>query len=243
MGRLNGGDGDNRPPDGGGLPDLPPEWGPIVVPDDPAELAQEAAEIRRELRQVSRRRIWRRRLRFGRPGAGSPVEAALVIVGVAILATLTSLFALAWPPAPGPAISPTGAARTAPAPGAHTVPALDLVDAGGKAVPLRGLLPAVILVVDECACAELIAATAAAAPPEVTVAVVAATAPRLPSPRSPRVRALADPAGELRGLAPTPLRGTATVMLVSRAAGIVRTVPAASSVAPYEADLATLGTR
>ena len=44
MGSLRGGDGDGRPPpDNGGLPDLPPEWGTVVVPDDLAELEREAA--------------------------------------------------------------------------------------------------------------------------------------------------------------------------------------------------------
>ncbi|HEU4422159.1 MAG TPA: hypothetical protein VFR67_06415 [Pilimelia sp.] len=243
MGTRNGGDGDNRPPDG--VPGLPPEWGLIVVPDDPAELSKEAADVRRELRREARQQGQRRRLWWplSRRSASSSIEAAMVIVGIAILATLTSLFVIAWPQTPRLTPPPSGAARTAPPPGARTVPALDLLDSSGTAVPVRGLLPAVILVIEDCTCASLIAATAAAAPPEVNVVVVGASAPPLPEPTPPRVRALADPAGGLRSLAPGPLRGTAAVLLVNRDADIVRTVPAAGSTAPYEADLATLAAR
>src|SRR5260370_261981 len=51
MSGLGGGNGDGWPPDGGGQPDglpgLPPEWGTIVIPDDPAHLATEATKGRR----------------------------------------------------------------------------------------------------------------------------------------------------------------------------------------------------
>jgi hypothetical protein len=244
MGTLNGGDGDNRPPDGGGVPGLPPEWGPIFVPDDPAELAEEAAQVRRELRREVRQRS-RRRLPwpFGHRSPGSAVELAMVLIGIAILATLTSLFALTWPQTPRFTPSTNEAARTVPPPAPRAVPALDLLDASGTAAPLRGLLPAVILMVEDCACADLITATDVAAPPEINVLVVAATPPPLSEGVSPRVRALGDPAGGLRSLAPTPLRGTAAVLLVARNADIVHTVPAASSIAPYQTDLAELANR
>ena len=38
MGSLRGDNGGERPPEGGGLPDLPPEWGTIVIPDDASAL-------------------------------------------------------------------------------------------------------------------------------------------------------------------------------------------------------------
>src|SRR3954464_9707963 len=50
MGTL-GDDNGGPPPGGGGLPDLPPEWGVIIIPDDPSELAPEIDEVRRELRR------------------------------------------------------------------------------------------------------------------------------------------------------------------------------------------------
>src|SRR5262245_13169663 len=63
MSDLRPNNGGAVPPDDGGarggLPDLPPEWGPIVIPDDAAELDAEATEIRRELR----REHWETRLR------------------------------------------------------------------------------------------------------------------------------------------------------------------------------------
>ncbi len=65
MGTLRGDNGGGRPPDGGGLPDLPPEWGTVVIPDDLTELDDEAAVIRRDFRRQARRNRWRRR--FGRP--------------------------------------------------------------------------------------------------------------------------------------------------------------------------------
>lgn len=48
--------------EGHGLPDLPPEWGRVVVPDDASALAEEAAQLRRELRRRSSATRWRRRL-------------------------------------------------------------------------------------------------------------------------------------------------------------------------------------
>ena len=55
MGTLSGGNGGEQPPNGGGssdgVPELPPEWGFIVIPDDAAELEGEAGEVRRQLRR------------------------------------------------------------------------------------------------------------------------------------------------------------------------------------------------
>jgi hypothetical protein len=105
---------------GFGLPDLPPEWGEVVIPDDPAELDAEAEIIRRELRRESRRtrraarlRTWRRRLRIPdklddpeKPSLALP----LIVLGIAILITLIGLIIVTWPglsqPAP-PQPSPT----------------------------------------------------------------------------------------------------------------------------------------
>src|SRR5262245_40981798 len=104
MGTLGGGNGDGRSPDNGGqpegLPGLPPEWGTIVIPDDPAELAGEADEVRKELGREIRRNRWRRRfgLAIGPSGETQPsLGLPLLIMSIAILATLTSLFVVAWP--------------------------------------------------------------------------------------------------------------------------------------------------
>ena len=73
-----------------GLPDLPPEWGRVVVPDDARALAAEAEQIRRE--------------RGGHPaGAGPPpagrtaLALPALILLVAVLTTLAGLVAVTWP--------------------------------------------------------------------------------------------------------------------------------------------------
>src|SRR6476469_613170 len=86
---------------GNGLPDLPPEWGKVEIPDDAAELDAEAEIVRKDLRReakVARRRAlrsrWRRR--FGLPPRiDDPEEPSLLlpllVLGVALLVTLLSL--------------------------------------------------------------------------------------------------------------------------------------------------------
>ena len=89
----NGGGG--RPPDDGsfrgGLPDLPPEWGTIVIPDDAAELDDEATRLRREIRQQA----WRTRLRglVGLGPAGDPnsLGVPVVIMAVAVMGRMTGM--------------------------------------------------------------------------------------------------------------------------------------------------------
>ena len=62
MGSLSD-NGGSWPPDGGvpdRLPDLPPEWGDIVIPDDLSSLASEVATIRAELHREQDRTAWQR---------------------------------------------------------------------------------------------------------------------------------------------------------------------------------------
>lgn len=135
MGTLRGGNGGGWSPDE--LPDLPPEWGPVVIPDDPSELAREASKVRRQLRWQARRMRWRRRLHLPGPRPGTEDGAALgvplLVVLIATIATLTSLFIISWPTSPArpdlrpsavatPSVGPPGnstgqpsAAATAPA--------------------------------------------------------------------------------------------------------------------------------
>ncbi|MBB5870731.1 hypothetical protein F4553_004110 [Allocatelliglobosispora scoriae] len=101
---------------GFGLPDLPPEWGEVVIPDDPAELDAEAEIIRRELRRENRRArraarllTWRRRLRMP-DKLDDPEEPSLalplIVLGIAVLITVLGLIIVTWPglsqPAPAP---------------------------------------------------------------------------------------------------------------------------------------------
>lgn len=240
-------DGDSRPDNGpyDGLPDLPADWGRVVIPDDPAELADEAAEVRRELRLRARRDSWRRRL--GLPSTTSrpsPLRLSLIAISFALLATLTGLFAIAWPGQPRPL--PT--ARTTPNPPGRTLPALELLGEDGQPVPLRGLLPAMIILIDDCACADELEAAVRAAPPGVAVVAVSGrrTVPgpqTMPAPGGGTPRFLTDPAAELRASVQLVRRpGTATAVLVSGSGEIVRTIPALTSVADYQADLVGLTT-
>lgn len=117
MGTRSDGNGNGWPPDG--LPDLPPEWGTIVIPDDPSELAQESSRVRRELRRHARQRRWRRRLHLS-PPKPPPTDddvptlgVPLLVISIAVIATLVSLFAIAWPTSQvRPDLQPTAVATT-----------------------------------------------------------------------------------------------------------------------------------
>lgn len=217
-----------------GLPDLPPEWGRVVIPDDASALAQEAAQVRRELREAARRAA-RARL--------SALKLPLLVLLVAIVTTLAGLAAVTWPRPPRSADRSTPAPE--PPPAALTgrpLPALDLVDAGQSPVPLRGLAPAMIILVDACACVAEVTQAAAAAPPEVNVVTVTGerSVPTAPA-RGPGVRTLADPAGGLRSflhLPPHP--DQAVAVLVDRAGVVVRVLPDLGPAETYRADLARL---
>jgi hypothetical protein len=251
MSTLGGGNGDGWPPEGGGQPDglpgLPPEWGTVVVPDDPAALAEEAAEVRRELRRKARRTTWRRRLGLppraagedGQPSLGLP----LLIMSIAVIATLTSLFAVAWPGRNNHQVLGPQASRqaTLSTPGADTLPDLVLTDSTGQAVRLSDLTPAAVLLVDGCpTCDDLLAKTVAAAPDPVAVLVVGRTAPSL-APSLARVRRLEDPRERLRaGLGLGPPGSLADVVLVARGGEIVQKLAAVDSVDRFRAELVKL---
>ncbi|NBE81136.1 hypothetical protein [Micromonospora rubida] len=229
-----------------GLPGLPPEWGRVVVPDDASALAEEAAQVRRELRPRVARNRWRQVLglavpREGRPPLGLP----LLMLLVALLTTAAGLFAVTWPRPPRSGDHPT----VVPYPTAtdltgRVLPALELVDADDSIVSLRALLPAVIILVDACPCPDRVAEAAALAPPGVTVVTVYGTRALRPSPvpAGATVRPLADPGGGLRAFLRVPPRpGTATALLVGRTGNPVRLISELRSVDDYRADLASLG--
>jgi hypothetical protein len=244
MGTLRGDNGGERPHDGGRVPGLPPEWGAIVIPDDAAELDHEATALRREWRRTARRDRWRRWLRLppkvrplgadNSPTLGIP----LLIMTVAIIATLTSLFALAWPSRP----PHSAGAGAAPAAGSAALPDLTLVDAANAPVRLRESLPAVILLVDGCNCGELISSTVGSAPATVTVLAVGRTPPRIPSPAVGRkLRSLSDPNGALRSryASSTAVDGVVAV-LIGSTGKITKTVQAVRTVDDFRADLVRL---
>lgn len=251
MGTLRGDNsGGERPQDGGGLPDLPPEWGTIIIPDDAGALDDEGTSIRRQFRRATIRRNWRRRLHLspepiGRTGDDSPgLAVPLLIMSIAVIATLVSLFAVAWPRR-----NPNGTPQLAPpSPAAVvTLSRLSLFNPEGVAVTIRDLAPGVILLVEGCSCEELITGTvkavAASKAPSTLVLVVAVRAPTLPSGLNDKVkvRAFADPNSSIRAAVPflAPSRTTAAI-LVAADGTVLRAVSSVTSAASFDSELANL---
>jgi len=207
MGDLRPDNGGVPPEEGGahahGLPDLPPEWGTVVIPDDAAELEAEASALRREMR----RQAWHNRARAlvglgpaGRretPSLGVPI----VIMAVAVITTLLSLFVVTWDHERS-ATAPAGPGAADPQ---TDIPLAEvtLADSAGSRVRLHDVLPAVLLLVDGCDCGTLVSAVAAEAPAPVTVVPVGKAAP-CPVGTGKNVRCLADPAGSVTGRYPAP---------------------------------------
>jgi hypothetical protein len=247
MGTL--GNGDSGPPDD--LPELPPGWGPIRIPDDASELADEAAQIRRELAERPRLArppvptVARRRVVPGLTTEPASLKLPLLIMSAALLAAIVSLFAVAWP---GDRRQPDTdrTATTTSASTARTVPAIDLLDETNSPVALRALLPAAILMTDACACADEAAALAAAAPETVTVIMLSRQVPDPPAPTPAlpeAVRRLRDPAGTVHDfLGLETGSGPGPVVLVGRTGEIVRVVPGAGPL-PDRSELASLPAR
>jgi hypothetical protein len=238
MGTVGGGNGGNGSPDGG-----LPGWGHIVIPDDPSELADEAARVREELRREARRHRWVRRMGWlvdiG-PSGRLTVRLSTLLLSMAIFATLASLFTLGYTGTQrgGPLRSDDTPAMPTAQP--RAVPALDLLDGDGRAVSLRSHLPAVVLLTEGCDCHELVAATAAAAPPGVSVVVVGRTAPALPTTvvGLDNARPLGDPAGELRSLIGLPPSAPeAGVLLVAGNADIIQALPSVTTIDDFRVGL------
>ncbi|MET0425881.1 MAG: hypothetical protein ABW046_18570 [Actinoplanes sp.] len=245
------------PSDGGtpdDLPDLPAEWGVIVVPDDLSELSDEVDAIRAELRLTEQPPGWRRFA--ARPGvrrlrrvAATTLRAPVLIISMAVLVTVASLFASAWPGPPRqPAVQRTASASDLPV---DNLPAIELVGADGRLVPLHGDLPAVIMLIDGCDCAQFVADTIAAVRPEIAVVTISAAAAAsaagtpptgaTPQAQGKTVRTLRDPANEARKtLRVGKADGTAAVLLVREGGEVVRTVPRIASIEDLRPDLARL---
>ena len=272
MGVLRPDNGGAPPPDDGaphGVPDLPPEWGTIVIPDNAAELDADATQIRRELRRAARGLRLRRF--FGlptNPGQTAGLGVPLIIMSVAIITTLISLFVVTWDRRPATVPTDQSTASTAGTP----LSALSFTGSNGDTVSLGALLPAVVLLVDACPCAPLIRDVAATAPAGVSVVVVGRQLPEIHGTPA-NTHALADPLNVLRGrYAPTAAAthaagsnggagskvipgaspGTAgsggtpaspagaTALFVDRSGTLLTTVPHATAIAQLRAPLAAL---
>jgi hypothetical protein len=246
MGSFRDGEG-MTPSDNSGVPDLPPEWGVVVIPDDPSELDRESWQLRRQQRRSARKAKWRRR--FGLPprtapeDENPPVGTPLLIMAIAIVAALTSLFAITLSTRTNSA-TPT----TANPPAAVATPQLidlTLRDGNGSKVSVGHKLPAAILLLDGCACQQLIQDTVKAAPTGVTVLVVDHIAPSLPE--GVKATALADPQQALRATyGPGPdrsakLGGDVTAIMVDSSGNVVKTVNNAIAIADFQDALVALG--
>lgn len=239
------GNGGGLPPDDG-LPDLPPEWGVVVIPDDLTELDRETVELRRERRRLARRNRWRGRFGLAPvdPTADAPpVGAPLLIMSIAIIAALTSLFAITLSTR-STTVPPTPKATPVAPATAQQMIDLALLDAAGQQVRLRDTLPAVILLLDGCRCDQLIEDTARLAPTKVTLLIVDRVAPIIPI--GVNATALADPEQALlatyadgpdRGATPA---GTAAAVLVGADGTVTLTAYPATKIADFSAQLAQL---
>ncbi|GAA1754359.1 hypothetical protein [Luedemannella helvata] len=240
MGVLRPDNGGAPPPDDGtphGVPDLPPEWGTIVIPDNAAELDREAAQVRRELRRGKGGR-WARLVRTPSDGANG-LGVPLIIMSVAVITTLISLFVVTWDRRPAQDTGALVGTSTAGTP----LPDLTFTNAAGATVTLRPLLPAVVLLVDACPCASLITDAATAAPAGINVVAVGTQLPQITGGR-PNTHALVDPQGVLRGryAAGTQHSGSpaATALFIDRTGTLLATVPNATAIADLRAPLASL---
>ena len=226
MGDLRNG---GSPPDDGGepfargLPGLPPDWGEMVVPDDLSELDAEVTAIRRELGRQS-----------VRVGDREPValRVPIAIMVVAVLMALVSLVVVTWgraPVQPVPAVSLSAGASA----GVPDLSDVILRDASGAPAALAPLLPAVVLLVDRCACADLVRDVARTAPATVTVVVIGPTLPGVTS-LPGNVRVLADPAARLSSLFAPSSTGATVIMVdgTGRAVATARGVHAAADLGP-----------
>lgn len=250
MGKHHGGDsgnppdGDHQPDEPVDLPELPPEWGDLTIPDDPSELAAEAEQVRREL--AERRAAEAGHPSFGffrsRESAGErqpSVGGPLLIMSVAVLITLISLFAMAW----SGSSRPTGVDPEADP--VETLPQVTLTDADGSPVALTAQAPVAILLIEECTdCANLVAATAGAAPPGVTVAAVGHSPPPPPpglEPDAPTPLLLGDPYQVVRAsLALAAPTNAATVVLVNADQQVTHTFPTVTAIGQFQAELGDL---
>jgi hypothetical protein len=215
------------PPDDGGesyardLPELPPEWGEVIIPDDLSELDTEVRAVRRELRRSG-----------VRVGDREPValRVPIAIMVIAVLMALVSLVVMTWgrsPARPLPSVTLSASA------GGTDLSGIVLQEASGAHVALQPLLPAIVLLVDGVRdAAELVRAVAALAPPAVTVVAVGLASPVTAFPAN--VRLLADPAAQLASLF-TPASGrTATAIAVDMTGHVIAVVRGALRLADLE---------
>jgi hypothetical protein len=244
MSQRRGPDDGAPPPGDGDLPGLPPPWSDFVVPDDPSELAEEAAAVRAELARESRRQRWRKRFRTG-------LSVPFVVLLLLLVAAMSSLIIVVAPtgrrlPEPAQLASPD------PPPGTvgGLLPDLALIDAQSHSIQLRGVRPAVVLLMPPgCGCAKVAAELVVSSRESmVNVELIGGESPPgLPNGSADaRVRSLADPAQSLaRSLtAPpgpvNPDKTDPTAVLVRADGVIARIVPSVEHPGTLRSEFAEL---
>lgn len=237
------GRGDGSPPAGDGdLPELPPEWRDLVVPDDPSDLAAEAEQVRAELRMRAGRR----------PHHGTPDDrfglivpfGLLALVMVAALASLVALVMPGTPRSPRPAPLRTSSAALG-TPGG-LLPDAVLVDSDGRSTRIRDLRPAVVLLAPAgCVRCTEIAVDVVDASRDSAVLVVLVSVGDQPAalPRSTdrqRTRTLGDPSGVVAAGVPASSSSGPTAVLVRPDGQIARVVPDLADAGQLRGDFASL---
>jgi hypothetical protein len=148
MSRQHGSD-DSVSPGDDELPALPPEWAGLVVPDDPRELAAEAAQVRAELAlEAGRRRRAARgggffgKRRWVRSGLSGPLVALILFV----VAAVGSLMVVVLPkPQRIPRRAPLADTKVLIGQRNGLLPPAVLADGSRQEVLLRDYRPAVIV--------------------------------------------------------------------------------------------------
>lgn len=233
------------------LPELPPEWGPLVIPDDARELAAEAEAVRAELwaaRNAGRRTLFTRGWR--RFGLSGPLI-ALVLMLVAAIASLTVIALPYHPVRPRPA--PLASTGTATGQLGGLLPDVRLLNDHHRAIAVRHVRPAVLLLMPAgCDCddvaADLVRSSRDAL---IAVELVGVTAPPARPASSPRdrVHTLADPTDTLgravhtdrsTSMGPVVPRTAPTAVLVRSNGLIAGVVPGLSDASQLRAELAGL---
>lgn len=236
MGDSRPDNGGGWPPEegGGGLPEFPPEWGTVIIPDDASELDIEATAVRRELRREARTagsgRFSLKSIRKGHLDGEPTLAVPVTIMAVAVLTTLISLFIVTLGrQAPGPTpIQTASTASVDQSAGFKTASLVDVTlhDGAGKPVRLGTTLPAIVLMLDGCTCGNLVVDVAARAPAGLHVVAVGTTAPTVP--RQPaNVVTLADPDATLRSRYPAgtgPAGTGATALVVNQTGDVIETI-------------------
>jgi hypothetical protein len=209
------------------LPPLPPEWGELVVPDDASALADEAQEIRAELRAERRRRRWERIFRtrrWERYGLSGP----LLVLVLVVVASFASLLMTVLPtppraPKPAPLARPSISAGV---PGG-LLPDVTLPRGDGTPLAIRQLRPAVVLLIaDSCNCQSLISSYVdATAEARMELLVIGEKRkPAVPELAMSRIVGLTDPKATLaHALVVHSLPGQPTSILV-RGSGVIARV-------------------